>query len=532
MKITFSIEYHTHWGEELFLMLSNDRYSALKMYYTPGDIWQVSLDVSGDTRQLRYRYMVKEGDEVTRVEQCTCHTLSLDAKIKHYRVDDVWNDSQDCSGNDDFIGRLTGDGNEAISEQYQPGTIMVEARVPVPARGIKPAIVGEAHALGSWNVRQAVPMKPCGDSLWRVALTIPDSQLPTQFKLVITGKRGDVQWESGGNRWLLHAPHKDEVTLVRDLKFRHDGNLQPQVATMIELSTLRSDRDMGIGDLCDLKKVIQWAATAGQNAVVMNCISDASVVDGWMPIDMRKRITENAIDPAYVCVAALGTFADRKLMAQYQKTGMALNCLDEAPIDEVRALKMAYCQAVFADNGALVIRTAAYRKFVAQNVAWLRPYAAQAILQRVNQTADSSLWGNYSRYNPEQVERFLKARHREATFIFYLQYQLRQQLLAMAKYARTKKIALRCDMTAPRYVKSLDPKEPWVNQRFIEQRLREATEMVLIPLWDWLLIDGGFLPRVSKTESKRLPVSLEELIAAHDFNARVKSIMAPEKRTP
>ena len=69
MKITFSIEYHTHWGEELFLMQGNDRYSALKMYYTPGDIWTVTLDVSDETSQLRYRYMVKEGGEVTRVEQ-------------------------------------------------------------------------------------------------------------------------------------------------------------------------------------------------------------------------------------------------------------------------------------------------------------------------------------------------------------------------------------------------------------------------------------------------------------------------------
>ena len=112
-----------------------------------------------------------------------------------------------------------------------------------------------------------------------------------------------------------------------------------------------------------------------------------------------------------------------------------------------------------------------------------------------------------------------------------MQYQLRQQLLTMARYARGKKVSLLCDMAAPRHVKNIDPKEPWVNQRFIEQRMRDAGSLALIPLRDWLLIDGAFLPRVVKSP-QRLAVSLEELIAAHDFNNRVKSIMAPEKRTP
>ena len=61
MTISFSIEYKTRWGEELYLMLGNDRYSAVKMNYNPGGIWTVSYNVSDATRQLRYRYIVKEG---------------------------------------------------------------------------------------------------------------------------------------------------------------------------------------------------------------------------------------------------------------------------------------------------------------------------------------------------------------------------------------------------------------------------------------------------------------------------------------
>ena len=213
-------------------------------------------------------------------------------------------------------------------------------------------------------------------------------------------------------------------------------------------------------------------------------------------------------------------------------TALLMNCLETAPLDEVRALKMDYCQAVYDGNGIPVTRTANYRKFVRDIGAWLRPYAAQCLLKRINGTSDSAAWGNYSRYSLEQLERFLKARHREASFIFYLQYQLRQQLLTVARFARTKKIALFCDMNDPRHVKYLDAKEPWVNQRFIEQRLRESGRMAIVPLRDWLLIDGDYLKRLVKCSSQRLPVSLEELVADHEFITRVKSIMAPEKRTP
>lgn len=531
MKITFNIEYHTHWGEELFLMLGNDRYSALKMYYTPGDIWAVTLDVSDETRQLRYRYMVKEGGEITRIEQCACHTLLLASGITHYRLVDNWDDSGDWDATDDFIARLMDEGDGTENVHYEPGSIVVEAIVPLYHPGMTPAIVGEAAAMGAWNVHQSIAMHSCGESLWRVALNIPADQLPAQFKLIIVGKRGDVLWESGDNRWLLQSPQSDEVAMMRGLRFRYDGEMKPMVGTFVELPTLRSDRDMGSGDLGDLKKVIQWVAATGQNAVVVNSITDMDVVDSWMPIEVRKKVMANAVNPAFISTDALGLFTDKKLLAKYKQIGMALNRLDSAPLDEVRALKTDYAQAVFADKGAAVIRSAAYRKFVRESTAWLHPYAAQFILQRMNGTRDSASWGNYSRYNLEQIERFLKARHHEASFVYYMQYQLRQQLMAMARYARDKNVLLLCDMAAPRHVKNIDPKEPWVNQRFIEQRVRETGRLVLVPLRDWLLIDGALLPRVVKSPL-RLAVSLEELIASNDFNNRVKSIMAPEQRTP
>ena len=155
-------------------MLGNDRYSAVKMNYTPGDIWTVSFNVSDSTRQLRYRYLVKEGGEVTRLERCECHILNLQDGMKRYLVDDYWDDEVSTLPTNDFVARLMS-AKEHVSaiSPIKLGNIIVEAEFPSSHDCHKPALVGEAKELGAWNVRRAVPMLPCGETLWRAEFKMP-----------------------------------------------------------------------------------------------------------------------------------------------------------------------------------------------------------------------------------------------------------------------------------------------------------------------------------------------------------------------
>ena len=221
MTITFSIEYKTRWGEELYLMLGNDRYSAVKMNYNAGGIWTVSYNVSESTRQLRYRYLVKEGGEVTRMERCECHILNLHDGVSRYLVDDYWDDETGALQSNDFITQLMGAQVRTVgaaASSVKPGRVIIEAEFPVSRDGHKPALVGEAAVLGAWNVRRAVPMQPCGDSMWRAELVVPTADFPCQFKFITTGKRGAVEWESGDNRWLRQPPHDNDCRNVAHRK--------------------------------------------------------------------------------------------------------------------------------------------------------------------------------------------------------------------------------------------------------------------------------------------------------------------------
>lgn len=522
MTITFSIEYKTQWGEDLYLMLNNDPSGAVAMRYTPGDIWTTTLHVSSSTSRLRYRYMVKVGQEVTRVEQCSSHNLALPTGIDALHVEDAWDDDGGAASNGDFVAALVKQNQAQFSFKAAQGNIVFEASYPELPERYRLAVVGEAEALGAWNVRHAVEMARCDDGLWRLAIDLPAAQLPTAFKLVALapGKRLDVMWEHGANRCLRHAPGRGEALMLPSLRFRSSTG-RCRVASFVDLLALRSDRDMGSGDFGDLKKLIRWAASTGQNELTLDSLADPSVVKGWMPDEVRQRVIARAIDVACIDLSSLGSIADRDTRVLYQRRAMALNALEELDLDKVRQFKLDYCHAVLDQAGSTLTRTAAYRRFLQDNADWLRPYAAQAILCRLNSSADTTSWGIHSRYDTHQLEKFLKAHHRETTFIYTLQYRLRQQLIAAADCARTQRITLSCDM-APRHFRTLDPREPWVNERQLLQRLEQQGGTIIIPLRDWLLINGDFLPRLARSATRRLPITLEELTAATRFTAHLR----------
>ena len=443
MRITFSIEYHTYWGEELFLMLGNDLYSAVKMNYTAGGIWVTALEVSDVTHEMRYRYLVKEGGVIKRVEQCKGHSLSLPSIKSDFYICDYWNDETSSPIENDLMRRLLSDTeNTTPVSQAKTSNVIIEATVPIGSRKARPAIAGDALVLGRWNVKHAITMSTNDGMKWRAAVDIPVDEFPVQFKLITIGNRGEVEWESGANRCLHHAPNSHELMIVNDLCFRNHNSVRNGVDVVIDLLTLRSDKDMGAGDLGDVKKLIQWASTTGHDGVSLSSLADDNVVTGWMPDVIKNAVQENAIDPIYLCPSSLGTLNNKAIKAKYQKLGIALNHSVGIPILEVRTLKTDYARAIFSQKSTSLLRLKAYRDFVSRNVMWLHPYVAQYILQHINGSTDPATWGSYVRYNPENIEKFLKAHHREASFLYFVQFHLRRQLVELAHMAREKKLSL------------------------------------------------------------------------------------------
>ncbi|MGL4805101.1 MAG: carbohydrate-binding module family 20 domain-containing protein, partial [Bacteroidales bacterium] len=72
MKIKFELNYHTSFGEELFLLgdvdaLGNDNCDrALKMNYVKDGTWTIQVAVPKKNSIFSYEYIVKRGDDIVR----------------------------------------------------------------------------------------------------------------------------------------------------------------------------------------------------------------------------------------------------------------------------------------------------------------------------------------------------------------------------------------------------------------------------------------------------------------------------------
>ncbi|MBP5235574.1 MAG: hypothetical protein J6Z20_06290, partial [Bacteroidales bacterium] len=75
MRIRFSIDYNTSWGERLVLVIGKKRYD---MRYVSSGMWQVELD---DIKSVSsYTYEVWNGDNCIRSEYAP-HELETSSKI-------------------------------------------------------------------------------------------------------------------------------------------------------------------------------------------------------------------------------------------------------------------------------------------------------------------------------------------------------------------------------------------------------------------------------------------------------------------
>ncbi|CAI5505161.1 unnamed protein product [Closterium sp. Naga37s-1] len=69
------------------------------------------------------------------------------------------------------------------------------------AYGQKFFVSGAHEALGGWDLKKAIPGEWSEGHVWTATAVVPrDSSLP--FKCVMVGKRGEIEWQKGGNHCL------------------------------------------------------------------------------------------------------------------------------------------------------------------------------------------------------------------------------------------------------------------------------------------------------------------------------------------
>lgn len=457
MKITLNINYHTDWGESLYVSGSipelgnGDASKALEMNLTSPDMWQLQLDLKKDPGSFDYRFIVKAPEKEWRFEWGAPHRFVSGKGIDSYRVFSSWHD---LPSDKPFYSSAFVDG--MLRRPYRdqplaakPGTVCLRIEAPMIEPDEVLAISGEGDLLGNWDPAHAIIMNDANFPVWEANLQTDSLKIPFEYKFLILKKdtREVKGWEYINNRvYGIRPDSATEQVVIDGIRFANPKENWKGAGTAIPVFSIRTENDFGVGDFIDIKKMVDWCASTGQKILQILPINDTTMTGTWVDSYPYKANSTFALHPMYLNLWEVGTLKDSSRREYYYNLAKELNALPAIDYERVNAGKHEYLREIYAEQGAATRRRKEYKEFVARNEYWLKPYAAWCVLRELYQTPDNNCWGDYARYDANKIEELL-AKHKDAfEFHYYVQYHLDRQLHDARDYAHSHGVVLKGDI--------------------------------------------------------------------------------------
>jgi len=459
MKVTFSINYHTQWGESLFIsgnlpeLGNGNDLNAAEMHLCGQDIWELTIEADRLPATIEYGYIVKAQGKEWRYEynRRSSHKFTAGKGIESYKLIDSW---QDMPADLPYYTSAFTGGILMRRFRDQPlklvaGTLQIRVSAPMVSPDEILAVSGSCEALGRWNPKQALRLNDSEYPVWTVNLPKEALKTPFEYKFVVLDKKTlELKcWENANNRiYACPAPDSREVIVVSGLMFSNPRNNWKGAGTAIPVFSLRSEEDFGVGDFYDIRKMVDWCELTGQKILQVLPINDTTKTKTWIDSYPYSANSSFALHPMYLRLEMAGRLKDSKRMARYAEIARKLNESQAVDYEAVNNVKEEYMRELYAERSKSLIRKSDYKKFVEANKNWLKPYAAWRVLRDIYDTPDSSKWGRYAKYDEDIVENFCNEHSEEIGFFYFLQYHLDKQLKDVCDYAHQHGVILKGDI--------------------------------------------------------------------------------------
>lgn len=457
MKISFNLNYHTRWGESLYIygdlqaLGNNDPRQAMEMNLVAPDIWQFTLELPQFPDVFGYRFVVKAPDQAWRFEWGAPHIFVKGKGVTEYNIFDSWHD---MPANKPFYSSAFVNGMLHRQHRDQPleatpGSLLLKVEAPLVQPWQVVAVSGEGDALGNWDPRKAIHLNDTHYPVWEVCLPLNQLKVPFEYKFLILDKNtGDVvAWENMNNRiYGIPANTGHEEVVIDGLKFANPLENWKGAGTAIPVFSIRTKEDNGVGDFVDLKKMVDWCAVSGQKILQTLPINDTTMTRTWLDSYPYKANSIYALHPMYLRLEEVGRLKSDERMAYYRSKSDELNNLKAIDYEQVNNLKDEYLHEIFREAKDDTAKSQEYANFVAANEYWLRPYAAWSALRDDYHTPDNNQWGDYAVYDAGKVEDYIRANKDKIDFYYFTQYHLDRQLKSARDYAHSKGVVLKGDI--------------------------------------------------------------------------------------
>ncbi|MBQ7163545.1 MAG: 4-alpha-glucanotransferase [Bacteroidales bacterium] len=474
MHLRFEIDYQARWGQEMcvlgqsYMSVWNEQFPLL-MHCDDGSHWWAEAEVSDFEDELSYHYALRREDGSFLHEGGPRRKMKLQPGTS-LKIEDYW---QTDTPEDVFL--RSGFTRNLFDRHWQD---LPHRGAIVPASGLKQhlclqllhprlephqhlGILGSHPLLGHWQAAEIYPMDDSLYPLWQAkiacedlaaGLEATDQGIEIKYKYVIyePDSRRIVDLENGDDRrlwlpadWLKGASARPDNILRHDFPFRFSQPAWRGAGTAIPLFSLRSRRDMGIGEFPDLKLLADWAVQTGQRIIQTLPVNDTTLHHNRRDSYPYNAVSVFALNPIFINIETMGRLDDDE-MRQYREECRLLNQGEIADYDQVAKIKMRWFQLIYDRISSTYDRN--FDEFIERNRHWIIDYAAFCYLRDRYGTPDFRQWPDYSRYDAEQVARLEKKAYPTIKFYCFLQYHADRQLREARHYARRRGVMLKGDI--------------------------------------------------------------------------------------
>ena len=477
MKIQFQVEYQTPFGEELVLNIlpeeNSGKVKQFKMTTHDGIHWECEIKKAAINRTfIDYYYSVYNGDQEMRHEWLTePHRLEFaSAKGTNYKVYDHWLDIPEDSFmySSAFTDCVMARKRELCGETDFSTTIRLKVRAPQLRSKDRLALIGNGSYLGDWNTQKPLTMTEHECHEWVINLDASKLTDSFEFKFIVVNKeRGVPMWEQGENRTiLLPKLEAGEVVIYELSQAYFPIHAWRGAGTVVPVFSLRSEGSFGVGDFGDLKQMIDWCALTQQRILQILPINDTNMTFTWQDSYPYNSISIYALHPQYTDLRQLPAIKDPEKQQAFEQLRQELNALPQIDYERMNNGKLAYLREIYAQEGAKIMKTKAFKTFFDANREWLVPYAAFCHYRDLYGTAIFNEWPDHHTLSEKEREEMSKPTtkiYKEISFWYFVQFNLDQQMRGAHEHARKHGIILKGDI--PIGI-SRDGVEAWVEPKY------------------------------------------------------------------
>lgn len=254
--------------------------------------------------------------------------------------------------------------------------------------------------------------------------------------------------ESNLSDYLLNTASKDKWESIK---------VRKRAGVVLPLFCVYSKKSLGIGDLEDLKLVIDWARLTGNSMIQLLPLNEVGSL--FCPYDA---ISSFALEPAYMSLESLS--ATKKFKTGIDKIRNMFPCGKGYVDYRIKKEKVSLLWDIYLQDRDY--DSLEFQRFVQENAYWIDDFVLFKVLKEHH---DGRAWyeweDKYKNRDMQHLENFKKGHAEEIRFQIWAQYKLYRQLKEVKKYAGSKKILLKGDL--PLLV-SRDSACVWVHPEFFK----------------------------------------------------------------